>query len=271
MESVVSYKISNPLLIDKIASIVFWRRSSDHTESTIFLPNNICGFGLTLSGSFYVKNDTRFHLMPMYGTRNTLITPSEIRTEGDFLNVSVRLKIPNGLSLFTKIPMNVIYEEDAVSLNDIFTNQEISNLSNSLLETKNDEEKIKVIELFLVSRIIFSHPPLFVELINKIHTSNGNCRVGQLASHFSVSERTIHRLFNKLVGINAINYINLIRFRTVLQLSSNQNTDILSNALVAGYYDQSHFIKDFKTFSSIRPLEFFGKSSFDKVSDFYNF
>lgn len=51
MESIISYKSSNPLLIDKISSIVFWRRSVNYTESMIFLPNNICGFGFTLSGN----------------------------------------------------------------------------------------------------------------------------------------------------------------------------------------------------------------------------
>ena len=103
MESIVSYNVSNPLLIDKISSIVFWRRSANYTESTVFLPNNICGFGFTVSGDLLVKNKTDFQIMPKYGTRSTLMKPSEIKTSGDFLNISVRLTIPNGLSLFTKI------------------------------------------------------------------------------------------------------------------------------------------------------------------------
>lgn len=270
MESIVSYKVSNPLLIDKISSIVFWRRSADCTESTIFLPNNSCGFGFTLSGDLLVKSKTDFHVMPAFGTRNTLIKPSEIKTSGDFLNISVRLTIPNGLSLFTKIPMNIVYEEDSISLKDIFSNQEINDLVDSLLASPNDEEKIRVLELFLVSKIIACQPPLFVALINKIHASKGQCNVAQLASFFSISERTIHRLFNKLVGVNPKNYINLIRFRTVLQLASKPNTDLLSNAFDVGYYDQSHFIKNFKAFSTLTPLQFFDKKSFDKVSDFYN-
>ena len=59
MESIVSYNGSNPLLIDKISSIVFWRRSANYTESTVFLPHNICGFGFTLTGDLLVKNKTK--------------------------------------------------------------------------------------------------------------------------------------------------------------------------------------------------------------------
>jgi len=270
MESIISYKSSNPLLIDKISSIVFWRRSANYNESMIFLPNNICGFGFTLSGNLLVKNETDFQVMPKFGTRNTLTKPSEIKTSGDFLNISVRLTIPNGLSLFTKTPMNVVYEEDAISLTELFSNQEINDLVDLLLQTDSDEEKIKVLELFLVSRLTVCHPPIFVAIITKIHDVKGYCNVTQLASLFSISERTIHRLFNKFVGVNPLNYIHLIRFRTVLNNSSNPNTDLLSNWLDVGYYDQSHFIKSFKTFSTQTPSQFFGKKSFDKVSDFYN-
>ena len=271
MESVISYNVSNPLLTDKISSIVFWRRTANYTNTTVFLPNNICGFGFTLTGSLLVKNKTDFLMMPAYGTRNTLTKPSIIKTTGDFLNISVRLKIPNGLSLFTKIPMNVIYSENSISLNDIFSNQEINNLVDSLFSSSNDDEKVSVIEHFLVTKIIGCHPPLFVALINKIHDSKGDCNVAQLASYFSISERTIHRLFNKLVGINPISYINLIRFRTIIALSNKPNANYLSNALDVGYYDQSHFIKNFKNFSTLTPLQFFDKKSLDGVSDFYNF
>lgn len=270
MESIVSYNVSNPLLIDKISSIVFWRRSANYNESTVFLPNNICGFGFTLIGDLLVKNKTDFHIMPKYGTRNTLIKPSEIKTSGDFLNISVRLTIPNGLSLFTKIPMNVVYNDDATSLYDIFTNQEINDLVDSLTEATNDQKKIKVLELFLVSKLIICHPPIFVAIINKIHSTKGQCNVAQMATFFSVSERTIHRLFNKYVGVNPINYINLIKFRNFLQYSSIPKNKLLSAALDAGYYDQSHFIKNFKAFSTLTPTQFFGNKSFEKVSDFYN-
>ena len=270
MESIISYNVSNPLLIDKISSIVFWRRSANYTGSTVFLPNNICGFGFTLSGDLLVKNKTEFQIMPKYGTRNTLMKPSEVKTSGDFLNISVRLTIPNGLSLFTKTPMHVVYEDVAASLHDIFTNQEINDLVDSLIEATNDNEKIKVLELFLVSKLIVCYPNLYVSIISKIHATKGQCNVTQMAAFFSVSERTIHRLFNKFVGVNPINYINLIKFRTFLQISSKPNNYLLNAAIDAGYYDQSHFIKHFKAFSTQTPSQFFEKNSSEKVSDFYN-
>ncbi len=270
MESIVSYKPSNPLLIDKVSAIVFWRRSADFNNPTIFLPNNICGFGLTLSGEFLVKSKTSFNKMPAFGIRNTLIKPSEIITRGEFLNISIRLKIPNGMSLFTHIPMNVIYEGEVTSLNDIFSNQEINILVESLIGASNDIDKLKVLEHFLVGKLTGYHSPCFLGIINKIHETNGQCNVAQLASYFTISERTIHRLFNKFIGINPKNYINLIRFRSALRFATKTKKDCINTAIDAGYYDQSHFIKQFKTFSTLTPTQFSSTIHSNKVSDFYN-
>jgi AraC-like DNA-binding protein len=270
MESIISYNASNPLLIDKISSIVFWRRSADYTDSSVFLPNNTCGFGFTLYGNLLVKNDSDFQVMPKFGTRNTLSKPSEIKTSGDFLNISVRLTIPNGLSLFTKTPMNVVFEDHAMSLNDIFSKQEIDDLVDWLFHAKTDFDKIQILELFLVSKLTVCQPPLFTALIAKIHDVKGCCSIAQLASLYSTSERTIHRLFNKFVGVNPLSYIHLIRFRTLLNSSSNPNSDLMNNWVDLGYYDQSHFIKHFKAFSTKTPAQFFGKNPSENVSDFYN-
>ena len=45
---------------------------------------------------------------------------------------------------------------------------------------------------------------------------------------------------------------------------------LLSVAIDTGYYDQSHFIKHFKAFSTQTPSQFFENNSSEKVSDFYN-
>ena len=269
MESVDKYIPSHPLLKQKVASIVFWRRTEDEKNPAVFLPNNICGFGFTLSGSLLVKNDEEFQEMPAFGTRNTLQKPSEILTKGDFLNISVRLVIPNGLSLFTKIPMHLVYEKEAFSLTDIFNENEINSLVEKLYEAKTDSQKVVVLESFIVDKIINPMPEIFIGIITSIHLSKGHITVSQLSKQFYVSERSINRYFNKYVGINPNVYINLIRFRAVIDLQ-NTNSNILHHALDVGYYDQSHFIKHFKEFSTVTPSQFFSLNSDNSLSDFYN-
>lgn len=270
METIDKYPPSHPLLKHVVSSIVFWRRSADCTGSIITLPINVSGFGFTLSGEFHVKTGTSFNKMPAFGTRNLYEKPGEIITKGAFLNISVRCTIPNGLCLFTKIPMNIIYGVYAVSLDDIFTGQEILDLTEQLAEATTDSERLGLIESFLVSRIVNSYPPLFGEIARFIHRSKGFYNLTYIAKLFHVSERTINRYFNKYLGISPIVYINLIRFRSMLSISGQDGVTLLSSAFDAGYYDQSHFIKHFKEFSSLTPARFFSAKRNKSLSDFYN-
>lgn len=269
MESIKKVKPLHPLLIEKVDSIVFWREPKNNGRSKIFLPNNICGFGLNISGELWVNYENTFKKMPSFGTRNTMIKPSEVKTKSCFFNISIRLIIPNTIAIFTKIPLNEIYENEFFSLTDIFNKIEIDNLVEQIQEQENDEQIQQKIELFLVSKIINSTNDVFAAIINFIHDTNGNLNLYQIAIKFNISERTINRCFNKYIGINPNHYINLIRFRAVINLT-NSKTKILTTALEVGYYDQSHFIKHFKEFSTLTPSDFFGNENKNVVSDFYN-
>jgi AraC-like DNA-binding protein len=208
--------------------------------------------------------------MPNFGTRNTLEKTSEIKTSGDFFNISIRLVLPNTISIFTKVAINEIYENNYFSLENIFGGQETSLIFEKLLEQETDEERQHILENFLVQKLINNTNILFSEIINFIHQSKGNISVSDLSKRFIISERTINRYFNKYVGINPINYINLIRFRSMISLSNSNNYSIIENALDVGYYDQSHLIKHFKEFSSVTPKQFFDLENNSSLSDFYN-
>ena len=261
---------SHPLLKQMVSAIVFWRRSADNNDIQTFLPNNICGFGFTLSGELLVKNERDFEKMPPFGTRNIFERSSEVTTSGDFLNISVRCIIPNGLCIFTKMPMNIVYENHSFSLDDIFQNKEMNDIREQLLNAGNDVSRLEILEAFLLKRIINSHPPILAGIIKFIHDSRGLFNVAHIARHFSTTERTVQRYFNKYIGISPNAYVNLIRFRAVLGMSTDSDNDMLGKALEAGYYDQSHFIKHFKEFARVTPGRYFSEHHKDDVSDFYN-
>ncbi len=270
METIKKHKPLHPLLIEKIEAIVFWRRPRTLTTTELFLPNNVCGLGFVLSGELQVKYNDNFVLMPNFGTRNTLEKPSEIKTIGDFFNISIRLNIPNTISIFTNIPINEVYQNNYFSLSEIFGNAATKQIMEQLIEQENDEKRQLILEEFLVQKIINNTNVLFKEIINFIHQTKGKSTVFDLSKKFNISERTINRYFNRYIGINPINYINLIRFRSIINLSNTCQSSLIENAFDVGYYDQSHFIKHFKAFSSVTPKQFFDLKSDATMSDFYN-
>ena len=254
-----------------IASIVIWRRSAHNNSVTSFLPNNICGIGFTLSGDLYVKKESSFQKMPLWGTRNVLQNSSDAKTEGDFLNVSVRFHIPYGLGLFTDIPANLIYKEDAFSLEHIFNNEELEIITEALFTAISDSEMVSVLESFILDKILYTLPPQLIPIVNYIHYSKGLTNVSYLASKFYVSERTMNRYFNKYIGISPISYINLIRFRSAMEPANGALLKKFDKAFDLGYYDESHLIKSFRAFTKSTPKKVFSSLQDGILSDFYNF
>jgi len=91
-----------------------------------------------------------------------------------------------------------------------------------------------------------------------IFNNAGNCSIENIASRANMSMKTLERRFTEQVGTSPKLYARIIRFNNAITLKMNHPrrswTDI---AYHCGYYDQMHFIKDFKLFSGTTPTRFF--------------
>ena len=80
----------------------------------------------------------------------------------------------------------------------------------------------------------------------------------------NISERQFERRFIQAVGLRPQFYIRVKRFNQAVNLMKNRQFGKLTElAHALNYYDQSHFIRDLKSFSGITPT-----CLFQKVDDF---
>lgn len=78
-----------------------------------------------------------------------------------------------------------------------------------------------------------------------------------LAESVSISLRHFRRKFREIIGVSPKYYCKVIQLNTVFELLKNNNTEKLNClALDCGYYDQAHFIHDFKKFIGDSPRAF---------------
>lgn len=71
--------------------------------------------------------------------------------------------------------------------------------------------------------------------------------VEELASRAKLTKRTLQRLFDQYVGIGPKWVINRYRIHeAVAQLQAGRPIDWMELALALGYFDQAHFIRDFR-------------------------
>lgn len=140
-----------------------------------------------------------------------------------------------------------------------------------VIEAKNIEKRIVIIETFLMKFLeMYQHPKSWLDMaVEKVFYGCDAARLKEVSSDLFISDRQLQRKFGEAVGVSPKNFQRISRFETVLkQLLLNQNKDYLTSALEHGYYDQSHFIKEFKEYVGESPSLFLQDKNF--MSHFYN-
>lgn len=94
--------------------------------------------------------------------------------------------------------------------------------------------------------------------IDMIMKYEGNISIGEIYKALHISERHLLRSFTEQVGINPKLYACIVRFnRAIKFLEKNPRAKIQDVVHRFGYFDQSHFIKDFVRFSGQNPAGYF--------------
>ncbi len=69
-------------------------------------------------------------------------------------------------------------------------------------------------------------------------------------------------MFKKQVGITPKAYLKIMRFqKTINEIEQSGNIDWALLSHDCGFYDQAHFINDFKLFSGFAPEEYIKRKS----------
>jgi AraC-like DNA-binding protein len=159
---------------------------------------------------------------------------------------------------FFKQPVHELFRE-SVSLDNFMLRSELLVLEEKLQESRKDPERISVIEEYLISRMNNTLPDLMVlSAISLIYKSKGNIRIRELMTKLHISQSPLEKRFRQVVGTTPKKFASIVRFKNTLHHYDAQNS-LTELGYEAGFYDQAHFIKEFKNFTGESPEEFFKK------------
>lgn len=109
----------------------------------------------------------------------------------------------------------------------------------------------------------------FAALLEALEASGGRASVETLATRAHLSSRHVDRLFARYLGIAPKTVARILRFQTTLRaLMRDPGGTLADVATDAGYFDQAHFIKDFKRMSGGVPRGYRGYYPERGPSDF---
>ena len=180
----------------------------------------------------------------------------EIAPTGSSGIISARF-LPEGLCPFINMPV-IALENKAVPFAEIFADG--TALEEQIIKANNNKERIKLIESFLLSKLI---EPTTIDAITRscvevIFQSQGQIGVVELAGKMKINRRNMERKFITVIGMSPKQLARVARLQSTLKmLDQKKFASLTSLAYENGYYDQAHFIKDFKDFTGMSPKSFY--------------
>jgi AraC-like DNA-binding protein len=136
-------------------------------------------------------------------------------------------------------------------------------LVEKIVSAKSTQDRIRILSDYFVLRLRKQRlgDPLIKHAAQFIRQNKGNVNIEDLSHHFCLSQKQFERRFKAASGFNPKLFSRIIRFETILNNYSNY-TNLTAAAYAAGYYDQAHFINDFKAFAGYSPNKFLSLSGY---------
>jgi AraC-like DNA-binding protein len=166
--------------------------------------------------------------------------------------------LPEGLLPFLQIPITEL-ENKAVAIADVF-GEKGKQLEEKVITAQDNQKRIRLIEEFLLSRL--SDPGMIDNItqacVETIFRTQGQLGVVELADTMNINRRNMERRFTSAVGLSPKQLSRVVRLQATLKmLEQKKYSSLTSLAYENGYYDQAHFIKDFREFTGMSPKLFF--------------
>lgn len=145
-----------------------------------------------------------------------------------------------------------------VSLSDLW-GKEADSLYAQLVDAPRAEAKAGILFRAMVRRCRdYAHHPAVELALERFARVPHRVSVRSVAQEAEVSPKKLIRLFAEAVGMTPKTYLRVVRFQRVLErVHDAPRVDWMEEVERHGYYDQPHFIREFREFSGFTPTAYF--------------
>lgn len=152
------------------------------------------------------------------------------------------------------------FQNDHAALGDVWGSSGAT-LRERLLAEMTIAGKIRLLEAALFANCVrpIDRTPMVTAALNLLHAARAP-QIADIANELGVNARKLTRTFAVEVGLTPKLYARVLRFQRVLESSYPvASVDWTTLAVDHGYFDQAHFIRDFKEISGYTPTQYFAR------------
>ncbi len=171
----------------------------------------------------------------------------QLSSSGSFRTMGANFH-PSALKSVFGLDANELAHQN-ISLSDLVK----TSLTDQLLGCCTIQERVALLSNFLLEQIRH-HENDNQKVAYAVAALQQGTDISGVLNDLQLSERSLERLFHSHVGITPILFARICRFQSSMALLRGGRFHSLTDiAHTLGYYDQSHFIRDFKLFSGASP------------------
>ncbi len=244
--------------IEKVIINSIWRLSENdlHKRKEIILPKGTIEIIFNFSDQInYVNPSLQISKkLPIVFVNGINFKPLELIKIGrqEFLGIQLN-----------SIGFRLLFNISAKEINNsVYDGKEIcrqvDNLANELFYKQVFSQQVERI-LDWIRKIVPSNKFQYsINRVQKLLSSNctHNLTVKKMSEEISLSDRQLRRFSQDWLGMNTEEFILYNKYLNCLHLLHHSNQTLTEIGLEAGYYDQSHFIREFKSYNDLTPKQY---------------
>ncbi|MCF0064297.1 AraC family transcriptional regulator [Dyadobacter chenwenxiniae] len=206
-------------------------------------------------GVWETSVDDEFRINPKIELWGQVTKPLQIRSKGKHSMLGIRF-FTHSAAYFLNEEMGV-FNDQVLDLAYIIGDP-VKILHAQMLETADIKSKIGLIEDFLIRKLISNERKTdkiekVGSILRTIKNNYSDTNLSLVASKYNVTPRYMHKLIQQCTGLSPKSFNKISRFQLSLKMLSAKAQPLTSIAYDCGYFDQSHFIRDFKSFTGQTP------------------
>lgn len=221
-------------------------------------PSSFCAIVFNYRDEYYLQNKKYEKLLvPAQFISGPSIYTYKLSLQGNIGMAGIVFK-PAALATMFQLPM-FEYTEERIDLYKIFRKDVIDNYVKSIKLAVGEETRVKLLEEFIMQQYQLQKPePDYIDqAANLIIERNGMLQVTDLLKDSHMSRRTFERRFFQKVGLSPKYLARIRRLGYLCNLiAGKKKVDWAKVFYDCEFYDQSHFIKDFKEFTGRTPQQY---------------
>ena len=253
-----------PPLANFVSYFGYWQRETGEPHRSRALPRGAATVIIDVSGrqrvDFYAADGRTRLDVPAAFIAGAGTASYVTRIDAAQAVVTIHFR-PAGALPFLGVPLGEL-ENSCVGLDGLWGRHGAA-LHERLVATPSPPDRISLVESFLLHRLGFHdlEPHRGVRAVLGAMAHDPSMRVSEAQTMTGLSPRKLAAAFRAEVGLAPKSYQRVRRLQAALSRLDAGTAHGAAIAADLGYFDQAHFVREFRSFTSMSPTEYVARRS----------